>query len=72
MDSRRKCANFMSVSASVSASASVSVTLSMSMTLSLSLSVRKALFSSLSYGATNIYAALAIVSTIPKASMRWR
>ena len=66
MDSRRKCANFMSVSVSVSAS----VTVSMSMTLSLS--VRKALFSSLSYGATNIYAALAIVSTIPKARMRWR
>jgi hypothetical protein len=46
--------------------------MSMTLSLSLSLSVRKALFSSLSYGATNIYAALAIVSTIPKARMRWR
>jgi hypothetical protein len=57
------------MSESVSVSASVSVTMSMSM--SMTLSVRKAsffsfFFSSLPYGATNIYTALAIVLTISK------
>ncbi len=60
--------NFMSESVS----ASVSVNVSKSMTLSVGKVFFSFFFSSLSYGTTNIYAALAIVSTIPKARMRWR